>query len=73
MDQISDIHRLCGDRLTILSGDDSMTLPMIALGAKGVISVITNIMPREMSEMAYAALEGNYTRARERSTTGCCR
>ncbi len=65
MDQISDIRRLCGDRLTILSGDDSMTLPMIALGAKGVISVITNIMPREMGEMVSAALEGNYARARE--------
>ena len=65
MDQISDIRRLCGERLTILSGDDSMTLPMLALGAKGVISVITNIMPREMNEMACAALEGNYTRARE--------
>lgn len=65
MDQISDIRRLCGDRLTILSGDDALTLPLIALGAKGVISVITNIMPREMGEMACAALEGNYTRARE--------
>jgi 4-hydroxy-tetrahydrodipicolinate synthase len=65
MDQISDIRRLCGDRLTILSGDDSMTLPMLALGASGVISVITNIMPREMGDMTCAALEGNYTRARE--------
>src|SRR5271156_4813954 len=65
MDQVSDIHRLCGDRLTILSGDDSLTLPLMALGAKGVISVITNIMPREMRELVAAALEGNYTRARE--------
>jgi 4-hydroxy-tetrahydrodipicolinate synthase len=65
MDQVSDIHRLCGDRLTILSGDDSLTLPLMALGAKGVISVITNIMPREMRELVTAALEGNYARARE--------
>ena len=65
MDQISDIHRICGDRLTILSGDDSLTLPLMALGAKGVISVITNVMPREMGAMVSAALEGNYTRARE--------
>ena len=57
MDQISDIRRLCGDRLTILSGDDSLTLPLMALGAKGVISVITNIMPHEMREMVFAALE----------------
>jgi 4-hydroxy-tetrahydrodipicolinate synthase len=65
MDQVSDIHRLCGDRLTILSGDDSATLPLMALGASGVISVITNIMPREMAQMAAAAIAGNYTRARE--------
>jgi 4-hydroxy-tetrahydrodipicolinate synthase len=65
MDQVSDIRRLCGDRLTVLSGDDSATLPLMALGASGVISVITNIMPREMAEMASAALEGNYARARE--------
>jgi 4-hydroxy-tetrahydrodipicolinate synthase len=65
MDQISDIRRLCGDRFTILSGDDSATLPLMALGASGVISVITNIMPREMVEMVAAALAGNYARARE--------
>ena len=38
MDQLSDILRLCGDRLTILSGDDALTLPIMALGGKGVIS-----------------------------------
>ncbi len=65
MDQVSDIHRLCGERLTILSGDDSLTLPLMALGARGVISVITNIMPREMTGMAAAALAGNYVGARE--------
>jgi len=65
MDQISDISRLCGDRMTILSGDDSMTLPLMALGARGVISVITNVIPSEMVGMVSAALEGNYTRARE--------
>ncbi len=65
MDQISDIRRLCGERFTILSGDDSATLPLMALGASGVISVITNVMPREMTEMVSAALAGNYARARE--------
>jgi 4-hydroxy-tetrahydrodipicolinate synthase len=65
MDQISDIRRLCGERLTILSGDDSATLPLMALGASGVIAVITNIMPGEMRAMVSAALEGNYARARE--------
>jgi len=65
LDQISDIRRLCGDRLTILSGDDSMTLPMMALGAGGVISVTTNVMPHEMHEMVAAALADDYARARE--------
>jgi len=65
MDQVSDILRLCGDRLTILSGDDSATLPLMALGAKGVIATITNVMPREMHDLAAAALEGDFARARQ--------
>jgi 4-hydroxy-tetrahydrodipicolinate synthase len=65
MDQVSDILRLCGDRLTILSGDDSTTLPFMAIGAKGVIATITNVMPREMHELAAAALKGDFARARQ--------
>jgi 4-hydroxy-tetrahydrodipicolinate synthase len=65
MDQISDIYRLCGDKFTILSGDDSLTLPIMALGGKGVIAVITNLMPRETHELAAAALAGDFARARE--------
>ncbi len=65
MDQISDIRRLCGDRLTILSGDDSLTVPIMALGGKGAISVISNVMPRETHELVAAALEGDFARARE--------
>ncbi len=65
MDQISDILRLCGDRLTILSGDDSLTLPLMALGAKGFIGVITNVMPKESHELAAAGLAGDFARARE--------
>jgi 4-hydroxy-tetrahydrodipicolinate synthase len=64
MDQNSDIRRLCGDRLTILSGDDPLTLPLMALGAKGVISVISNVMPRETHELVAAALAGDFERAR---------
>jgi len=65
LDQVSDIHRLCGERLAILSGDDSLTLPMMAVGATGVISVITNIMPAETRKLIDAALEGNFSHARE--------
>ncbi len=51
LDQVSEIIERCGDRITILSGDDSLTLPMLAIGGKGVISVIANIVPKELSEM----------------------
>jgi 4-hydroxy-tetrahydrodipicolinate synthase len=65
MDQTSDILRLCGDRLAILSGDDSLTLPIMALGGKGVIATISNVMPREIHELAAAALTGDFAHARE--------
>ena len=64
MDQCSDIMKLCGDRLTLLSGDDPLAVPLMALGAKGVISVVTNVMPREVHEMVAAALAGDFARAR---------
>jgi len=65
LDQISDIRRLCGDRLEVLSGDDSLTLPIIALGGTGAISVLSNLMPREVHQLVTAALENDYARARE--------
>ncbi len=65
IDQISDIRRLCGDRLTILAGDDSFALPDMALGGKGVISVISNVMPRETHELVAAGLASDFGRARD--------
>jgi len=65
MDQCSDILKLCGNRLTMLSGDDSLTLPLMAMGASGVISVVTNVMPREMHDLAAAALARDFARARQ--------
>lgn len=55
--QVSEIHRRCGDRITILSGDDGLTLPMLACGGKGVISVVANILPAKMSDMIKAFLD----------------
>lgn len=65
MDQASDIRRLCGDRLVIFSGDDALTLPLMALGARGVIAVVSNVMPRQTHELVAAALAGDFARARD--------
>lgn len=50
--------------ITVISGDDGLTLPMIAVGAKGVISVTANIAPHLMRQMVHAALEGHMSEAR---------
>ena len=63
IDRTSDILSRCD--LTVLSGDDSMTLPRMIIGAKGVISVASNIIPREVSDMTAAALNGDWAKARE--------
>jgi 4-hydroxy-tetrahydrodipicolinate synthase len=65
IDQVSDIRGLCGDRLAMMAGDDAFTLPVMALGGSGVISVVTNVMPREMHELTAAAASGDFARARE--------
>ena len=49
--QVARIRRLCGDQVAIYSGNDDQTLPMLSLGALGVISVASNVLPREMSEL----------------------
>lgn len=64
LDRVSEILDLCGKRITVLSGDDSLTLPMMSVGAKGVISVIANIVPRDLSEMILAFQKGDISRAR---------
>ncbi len=63
LDQVSEILSVCPDGFTVLSGDDSLTLPMISIGAKGVVSVIANILPRETSRLCEAALAGRRAEA----------
>jgi 4-hydroxy-tetrahydrodipicolinate synthase len=65
MNMISDIKRGCGEEFDILSGDDPMTLPLIALGGVGVISVASNVAPGAVSDMVGALLEGDWERGRE--------
>lgn len=64
LDQVSETIARCGDRVTILSGDDSLTLPMMALGAQGVISVVSNIVPGDVQRMVEAMLRGRSAVAR---------
>ena len=65
LDQMSQVILACGPEFIVLSGDDNITLPLLAIGGRGVISVIANIVPRETSEMVHAALDGDWKRARE--------
>jgi len=65
LDQVSRMISLCGDKITVISGDDSLTLPILAVGGKGVISVIANILPAEMSTLVKEYLQGNVNKARE--------
>lgn len=62
--QIVDIIAEKPDEFLLISGDDMCTIPMISLGAAGVISVLANAFPDEMSSMVNAALNGDYARAR---------
>lgn len=54
----------CGDSLTVYSGEDNMTLSLMALGGKGVISVFSNALPRQMHDLAAAMLNGDLDTAR---------
>ncbi|HID32823.1 MAG TPA: 4-hydroxy-tetrahydrodipicolinate synthase, partial [bacterium (Candidatus Stahlbacteria)] len=64
LDAVSKIAAELGDRINLLSGDDSLTLPMLAVGAKGVISVLANIVPTELVEMVDAFKAGDAGKAR---------
>jgi 4-hydroxy-tetrahydrodipicolinate synthase len=64
MKQVSEVLRLCGDRITVISGDDFTTLPLLALGGKGVISVSANVAPRAVSQMCSFWMKGQYDKAR---------
>lgn len=64
VDQAIDVIRLCGDRLAVYSGEDSLTYSLMALGGKGVISTVANIAPKEMSQLAEACLKGDWEKGR---------
>ncbi|HEV8306065.1 MAG TPA: 4-hydroxy-tetrahydrodipicolinate synthase [Methylomirabilota bacterium] len=65
LDQMTSVVLACGPDFTVVSGDDSLTLPLMAVGGRGVISVVANFLPREVAELTHAALDGDWKRARE--------
>jgi len=65
VERVSQLRAALPPEFTILSGDDSLTLPFMSVGAEGVISVASNIIPREMVRMVQAFNEGRLTEARE--------
>lgn len=63
MSQVMELLRCRPEGFSIISGDDALTLPMLALGADGVISVMANALPREMSQMVKLAMKGDLKKA----------
>ena len=63
VDRVSQLVTRC--RLEVLSGDDSLTLPMMSVGAGGVISVASNVAPKAVADMVHAALRGDFAAARK--------
>lgn len=62
--QASEIIQLCGERLSVLAGDDALTLPMMAVGGKGVITVTANLVPTKMAQLVNAFRDGRVEAAR---------
>ena len=63
VDRVSELRAALGRRFTILSGDDALTLPFMAVGAEGVISVASNIIPRQIAKMVNTFAAGNSAEA----------
>jgi len=63
--QMQDVINLCGDKFDVLSGDDFFTFPLLAIGGKGVISVVSNIVPADMAAMIDAFNAGDVKKAQD--------
>ncbi|MBR2892873.1 MAG: 4-hydroxy-tetrahydrodipicolinate synthase, partial [Clostridia bacterium] len=59
IDKITETMALCGDKLTLYSGNDDQIIPLMSVGGKGVISVLSNVLPKETSEMCHKFLDGD--------------
>jgi 4-hydroxy-tetrahydrodipicolinate synthase len=65
VDQAIDVIRLCGDRLAVYSGEDSLIFSLMALGGQGVISTVANVAPKRTAQLAEACLLGHWEKGRE--------
>ena len=63
VDRVDQLQQALGSDITVLSGDDALTLPFMAVGAEGVISVASNLLVREVGQMVRFALAGDYAKA----------
>jgi len=65
LNQVSEVIRLCPDNFAVLSGDDFTSLPTVLVGGTGVISVTSNVAPKDMAQMMDAALAGDLDKAKQ--------
>ncbi|MFQ5335970.1 MAG: 4-hydroxy-tetrahydrodipicolinate synthase, partial [Flavobacteriales bacterium] len=65
LEQIGRIIGNCPKDFLVISGDDALTLPMLSIGGRGVISVLANVLPGQFSDMVRSALQGDFASARE--------
>lgn len=65
VDRVDQLKTAMGDDIIVLSGDDSLTLPFMSVGAEGVISVASNFVPRDVAKMVRAAAAEDYAQARK--------
>jgi len=65
LDQMSRIIQLCGEQFALISGDDSLTLPIMAIGGIGIISVVANIVPQDVADMVDSFLQGDLRHAKK--------
>jgi len=65
LDQMSRIVQLCGEKFALISGDDSLTLPIMSIGGVGIISVVANIVPADVAELVNAVLKGDLQKAKK--------
>ena len=65
MNDVIEVVLKSGSQVQVLSGDDALTLPLMALGGHGIFSVVSNLIPGPVNQMVQAALRGNFVQARD--------